>query len=177
MDVPPGPSEISPARKRWQLPLGFVLDGLYNLATNPYVRVASFNEGKFMKKADEELAKRGVAKDMPPEQVALKKKAIRNIIDGLRDGVPIPDDVRVTEVVGLYDPTMFSHLTLEEAKAQRGEHEGTLGAVLLPRNEDEPNRRRFGIKMGHAVPFFRENEIARLTRLGEDVASIAGSRG
>lgn len=169
LDVPTGPSDLSTSRKRWQLPAGFAIDGLYNLLTNPYARTATFREKPFMDKVDTRMAEQGIPKNMDKEQETLKKEAISEIIGNLRDGVPLPPEVRSTEVVGMYDPTMFSTSALERAKTQREEHKGSLGAGLV---SDTPEHRKFSIAMGHTVPFFRENEMRRIAKTANAIENV-----
>ncbi len=169
LDVPVGPSDLPTSRKRWQLPAGFALDGLYNLLTNPYARTATFREKPFMDKVDTRMAEQGISKNMSKEQEALKKEAIAEIIGNLRDGVPLPPEVRSTEVVGMYDPAMFQTSALEKAKTQREEHKGSLGAGLV---SDTPEHRKFAIAMGHSVPFFRENEMHRIAKTANAIDEL-----
>jgi hypothetical protein len=194
IDTPPSQNDISPDRRRWQVPIGFAAHAVQALVTDPYVRATSNPMSGFVRELMPLLGKRGIHEDMSPEQEKLKKEAIALIHENLYAGVPIPEGMKVTEVVGLSDLTMFSpELRADIAKQRTDAREEKMirdisehleanpeasNEEIWMANKDRPvsslgenvatpiseNRRTFGLFMGHNVPNFIPNELGRLER-------------
>jgi len=99
---------------------------------------------------------------MSPEQILMKKQGIKAVELGLSKGIPIPEGLKVTEVVGLNDLLTYSGDFKEEVMEQRKKAPGSLGANRVSRGE---NITSYGADMGHSIPFVsRENEIKRMVR-------------
>lgn len=159
LDTPTGYSKMTDGRRYWQLPLGFAADMAYNLLANPYAWTAAFKEKAFLASARKNLGEHGIVPDPDPEQKVRKQVVGAKILADLRNGMPLPDDVRVTEVVGTYDPSMYTGAFHEAASEQREAHAGSLGATFV---KNEEGNRTAAIAMNHVVPFWRENEMKRI---------------
>jgi len=167
-DTLPGASDSS--IKKWQIPLGFVADNPFTMLTNAYTRVASIKEVAAMIEINKVLAERGIVENMTPEQKKMKEEAILGrgllsgedgIINDLRKGVPIDDNLKLTEVRAVYDPLQYSGSFRREVKQQRENHKGSLGENMVSKSE---NRRVVGIDQAHTFVFFRENELKRIEK-------------
>jgi hypothetical protein len=172
-DTLPGAS-TSPI-KRWQAPLGFIADSVFTIATNAYTKVAILKQKEGAGAVNKLLAKRGIVPNMTPEQKKMKNEIIyggSNIVSGtlkgeygvlndLFKGVPIDENLKVTEVRGMYDPLQYSSKFNSDVKTQKAEHSGSLGENLVSTSE---NRRTFAINQAHTLVFFRENELKRIEK-------------
>ena len=97
-------------------------------------------------------------------------KGIRSIIGGVTKGKPLPENVKVNEIAGIYDPLMFSLKRKRALEAQRDAHKGSLAeSIVKQENEKE---RVFGVRMSHRIPFYRENEMKRWDVLAHILRSI-----
>ena len=169
LDMPVGSSELSNERKKWQIPVGFALDGIYTAVTDSYLRPVMLSDKKFLTSTQEILAERGMPSQSSAEQVALKKEGIKETINSLRQGTPIPENLKVTKVVGLYDPLMYSGAPEKEMRKHKKEHEGSLGASMVSKSK---NQKTFGIDMHHTMPYFRENELKRLREAAKSLETL-----
>lgn len=169
IDTPPASSPIEKEKKRWQIPVGFLADVTNTMMTDQYVKGVIKNDRGFLTGVNEVLAERGISVNMTPEQESLKKKGIMSVIENLRNGVALPEDVKITEVVGIYDPLMYEDKFRRDMQRQSQKHEGSLGAKLKSKTE---NRRTFGASMAHTIPFFRDNELQRLYKAVKDLEDL-----
>ncbi len=181
VDTLPGAS-TSPVKK-WQIPLGFLADGVFTMATNAYTRAAVLKQKEGAGAVNSLLAKRGIVPDMTPEQSKMKHEIMyggSNIVSGtlkgesgvlndLFKGVPIDPSLAVTEVRGKYDPLQYSAAFNAEAKAQKAEHSGSLGETLV---STSGNRRTFAINQAHTLVFFRDNELKRIEKAAESLEKL-----
>ena len=126
LDMPVGSSELSPERKKWQIPIGFALDGVITAATDPYLRPVMMKDKAFLSSVQEIFTEHGMPLVMSEEQVNLKKEGIKETVNALREGTPVPKGLKVTKVVGLADPLMYSGEFRKEAKEHKEEHLKTL---------------------------------------------------
>jgi hypothetical protein len=157
---------------RWQIPLGFVAEfAILKLSGTEYYNKVAAAEKDFTTSIYERLRSRGMELHISDDDLKAKRALVSKSIEQLRAGVPIPDYLRTNEVVGLYDPLMYSpsfHLNaIREAKA-RG---GSLQEHMLP--GPTGNRRQFAIRMTHTPMVIRKNYFRRLVRAG---ASMRGVR-
>src|SRR3989338_8177550 len=172
LDMPVGSADTPEKRKKWQIPVGFALDTAYTMATDPYLRTAMANDKKFLSSTQEIFTERSMPQVMSEEQVALKKQGIKEAINSLRAGTPIPEDLKVTNVVGLYDPLMYSCEFNKEMKAHKKEHRGSLGKSMVSKS---PGQRTFGINMHHTMPYLRENELNRFYQAAKSLKDLKQS--
>ena len=142
---------------------GFAAQTAYTLATDPYTRDVIFKNGKYMDQVNAVLSEKGLTKsNLGSEQLAMKKKVISLVEHELAQGVPWPDGVKATEVVGLQDALTYDPKLNEEAYRQREENPDSLGTHSVKDQGSEDIRVR-SAKMTHAIPFTqRENEIGRM---------------
>jgi hypothetical protein len=172
-DTLPGAS-TSPI-KRWQIPLGFVADSVFTIATNAYTKVAILKQKEGAGAVNKLLAKRDIVPNMTPEQKKMKNEILyggSNVVSGtlkgkygvlndLFKGIPIDKNLKVTEVRGMYDPLQYSSKFNADVKTQKAEHLGSLGENLVSRTD---GRRTFAINQAHTFVFFRENELQRIEK-------------
>lgn len=180
-DTLPGAS-TSPIKK-WQIPLGFVFDGLVTMATNAYTRVAVLKQKEGAVAVNKILAKRGIVPNMTPEQERMKKEIIYGgsnmvsgtlrgeygVINDLRKGIPIDKNLKLTEVRATYDPLQFSSYFNNDVETQKAEHRGSLGENLISRTE---GKRTFAINQAHTLVFFRENELKRIEKAALSIEKL-----
>ncbi len=170
LDMPVGSSDVPKARKRWQIPLGFLADASFTIMTDGYMKPVMKKDKEFLGSTGKVLAERGLVPHVTPEQVELKKKASWEVLQNLRNGTPIPEGLKVTKVVGGNDVLMWSGGTREAMDAQAEAHKGSLGENVISK---EPDQRTFGIKsMHHSMPYFRTNELKRLVRAAAVVGAL-----
>lgn len=171
IDTAPGTSDVSKSLKKWQIPIGFAVETAVASVTDPYLREVIRRDKGFLESTKKFLKKtKGIEVNMTEEQERMKKAAVRELIENLRNGTPIPEGVKVTEVVGDHDLLMYQPGFSDRLQEQEEEHEGSLGEKIV-KGEDK-NRRVFGAHMGHAIPFLRESEIRRLTVAADSLRSI-----
>ena len=156
--------------QKWQIPLGFAAEIAYQLASNPYGREVGQGEGTFMKTIKEELEKKGISLKTGEED--LKNKVISKFLDELRSGIPIPEGVKTNEVIGIYDPLMYSSEVKWASEKREWEEAGkhSLGESIIPTEEE--NRRRFAINQTHTPAVVRENYFKRLVKVAEEMESL-----
>ena len=149
--------------KKYQIPAGFAADSLVLLATKPYNRKVALGESKFMDEVNKVLEKeRGIRPNMTNEQEKLKKQSLSSVVWGLGKGLTLKPETKITQVIGLKDPTMYTPKVNMKAKQHRAEYEGNLGRNIVP--EENENVRTFSADMGHTRPFFRESEFRRMEK-------------
>lgn len=149
--------------KKYQIPAGFAADSLVLLSTRPYNRTVALGEAKFMDKVNQVLEKeKGIHPNMTEEQEKLKKQSLSSVVWGLGKGLTLKPETKITQVIGLKDPTMYTPKVNRKAKQHRAEYEGNLGRNIVP--EESENVRTFSADMGHNRPFFRESEFRRMEK-------------
>ncbi|HSX25356.1 MAG TPA: hypothetical protein VLG69_05300 [Candidatus Andersenbacteria bacterium] len=175
-DTLPGASTST--AKKWEIPIGFLLDGPFTLATNPYTRVAVTKEGKAMKELEKILAEKGINRNMDSDQARMKMEAIYGdgiasgewgVINSLRQGIPIDPNLKLTEVRAKYDPLQFSPQFLAHLKDKKAKAPGSLAQNTVSASE---NWRRVGINQAHTFVFFRENELKRIEGAAKGLEKI-----
>ncbi len=172
IDTPPGMSDSSRSVKRLQIPIGFLLENTYAMATDPYLRAVMKDDKKLLSSVSAVLEKeKGIKVSMSPEQTQLKKKAISEVIENLRNGTPIPEGLKVTEVVGAYDTLMYKDSFRKKLKEKRKSHKGSIGETLVS-DASKSGRRSFGANMSHSIPYFRKNELQRLQTAVEGLEKL-----
>ena len=85
----------------------------------------------------------------------------------LRGGISVPKGLKTNEIVGIYDPLMYSSEFHKKSKEHAKEHKGSLGENIVP-NKNE-NRRKFGVHETHTPKVVRENYFNRLIQTGEEL--------
>ncbi len=144
---------------------GFAAQAAYTLTTDAYTRDVIFKNGKYMDQVNKLLSDKGLTKsNVGSEQLTMKKKVIGLVEHELAQGVPWPDGVKATEVVGLQDALTYDSKLNEEAYRQRVNNPSSLGTHSV-KDQPNPNIRVRSAKMTHAIPFTqRENEILRMSK-------------
>jgi hypothetical protein len=163
----PGSSHTPPGLKAIQTAIGFGLDSAQATKRDPYIAKAWEIEGKFVEDINAKLAARGMTVNSSADQVSMKQKGLRSLVSNLLKGSPIPNDMRVTEEVGLDDWLTYSPFFNKEARSQRDERENSLQKYLVTKEGEGGGRKRYGIDMAHVPPFYRQNELKRLNRAAE----------
>lgn len=152
--------------KPLQIPLGFTAEAAAQSLTNPAVQKIGAGMGAFQKRMAIILQKKGIEENMSLGQKALKGAALFSIITGLGNKISLDSKLKVTKVIGLKDPTMYTPSFNGEAQVHREKtiegHGGKkgLGDNLVP--EENKNQRTYGLDMSHTIPFFRESEFKRM---------------
>ena len=162
--------------KYLQIPLGFVAEGIFQSLTNPAVKGIGKRMETFQTAVANELDEKGITDQMSPEQRMIKKKALISILTNLGKTIALKETTRLTQVIGLNDPTMYTPGFSRDAEEHRGttltKNDGvqSLGDNMVPGAND--NTRTFGVDMGHTIPFFRQNEFKRMRRAAEALDAI-----
>jgi len=173
IDTPPGPknaeSSASSLMKKARLYGGFALEVGLALADAPFNRAIVFGDKKYVSQVNAVLAEKGIRENMTPEQEKMKKEGIRTVVNTLAEGVPMPEQIRIREVIGLEDTLMDSSKLKKAVEEKRKKQEtlyekegGTLGKHSVTDNEYVTS---YGADMRHWIPFpVRENEIKRMAQ-------------
>jgi hypothetical protein len=179
IDTPPAQIDRSPFRRAIQTGLGFAIPGIYSKYFNPYMRVIKKNDDKFLKDKNAFLLEeKGIKQNNSKEQDAMKNELIMRVIKNLLTrGFPAPKDLKFTEVIGTQDPTMWSPMlnlklmvnklkflkkdNLRKDELGRKERVDDIRQNMIQTTE---NRRTFGAKMPHLIPYLRKNELERIKR-------------
>lgn len=169
MQVPVGTS--TGKLRNWQIPTGFVIDIIYQVLTSKYGRDVGCAENKFIATVYQKLLDRGIARQISEDDIRIKRQLIDSLIRELRKGVPIPKYLKTNEVIGIYDPLMYSIAFHEKANCKRSIISGSLGANIFP--SDEQNRRRFAIRMSHTPKVVRKNYFKRLLSAGQMIQELS----
>lgn len=160
IDTPPGPDNNPNFINKIKTFGGFALEAAHTLITDPYTRASIMGNGKYMEQVNAAIEEKGITGNMTEEQVRMKRQGIRLVLDSLAKGVPIPDDLKVTEVIGTSDMLTYSKDFNEQLSKQREEHAGSMAMNRISKSD---NITAYGADMGHAIPFVtRENEIRRM---------------
>lgn len=164
MQAPVG-IEDSWNKKWWGFVPGFAVEGMLQMATSGYSRKVGGAEGTFIDIVTKAAEEKGITKSDDPEENKRKEEVIKKLLTELGKGMPIPEDLKTNEVVGIYDPLMNGEFR-ERVKEMNEEWRGWgIGENIVPR-EDE-NRRQFAIKETHTPKVVRENYFKRLVRAAE----------
>ena len=154
--------------RKLQVPLGFVAEGIYQFATEHGVRKVILGQGEFFDKMYRVLPE-NIRPRMDQSQIKRKTEGLGALKKAVMSGAPLPEKIKVSETVGVYDPLMFSMDRKRQYDRRVTERAGSLGANILPSKKGE---RIFGLKMTHRVPFFRNNEFKRWDKLAEIISSL-----
>ncbi|MEI6352508.1 MAG: hypothetical protein WCO35_01055 [Candidatus Nomurabacteria bacterium] len=171
INTPPGQSDPLTKFKKIKIKAGFVLQVLYSMVNDPYMRDVMMQDRKFLSSKNKILSDRGIVLNMSPEQKNKKEKVISEVVQDLVDGVFIPNDLKITEIIGKSDPLMYSSKFNDKLKEQRNRFterrdiEGESLGENIVSNDNEPNRRTFGIGTNHSIPFLRPSEFQRLKKV------------
>ncbi len=170
MNVPVATSES--ALRRWQIPAGFVTEfAIQAVSGSDYNKFVASAEKDFTGLIYDKLRERGIETHLSDEDLKLKKILVSRSIEEMRNGIPVPPDLKTNEVIGLYDPLMYSSERRNRAEIQSAEHVGSLGEHTIQAPGD--NRRQFAIHMTHTPAVVRENYFTRLIRAGEQMRQLA----
>jgi len=175
INIPPGQSNVSEKIKKWQIPVGFILQVANSLITDSYMRKVMLGDKEFIDSKNSILAEKGIRADMSPEQSDLKKKSLSLILKNLTSGVPIPTYMKVTELIGTYDPLMYSPKFNKKVKEQKSKFKNKQNKPLgenIVANEDNQNRRTFGVSTSHNIPLLRDSEFRRLKKAALSLAEL-----
>ncbi len=166
-----------------QVPLGFIAETGYQLATNPDLKKIEDGRAKFAKNLREVMAARGVHAHMDDEQAQYKKEIVGpggrdfpmgKLVRDLVTGVPMGENVKSNEIVGRRDPTLYSPLRHLQALA-KDRQPASLGSSITSRTHK--NRRVFGgVKMSHSIPSYRESVLRRMDRAAEEMLRLRKTR-
>ena len=176
IDTPPSQNETHSLPRALQTPLGYTVAGIQSFFTDPMTR-ASANPfvGQVVEELMPHLELRGIHEEMHKEQKASKEKAIARVLAEFYAGIPVPPGLKVTEVVGLDDMTMFLPFSRSKREAhaaaavQREVYGGTLGERIV---SDDPKRRTFGINATHTIPNLTPTVLKRLHRAAEAIEGL-----
>ncbi|TRZ51691.1 hypothetical protein D4R99_03995 [bacterium] len=158
--------------QKWQIPLGFAAEIAYQLTSNPYGSEVGKGEKTFMETIGTELKEKGIEPHLSEEDLKNKNKVISKLLDELRNGVPIPSNLKTNEVIGIYDPLMYTTEVKWAAEKREWEEAGkhSLGQSIIPTEEE--NRRRFAINQTHTPSVVRENYFKRLVKVAEGMEKM-----
>jgi hypothetical protein len=118
------------------------------------------------------LRDRGIVTQFSDEDLRSKKMLVSRSIEEMRSGIPIQPDLKTNEIIGIYDPLMYSGERRSRAEIQSEEHAGSLGEHLIEAPSD--NRRQFAVNMTHTPAVVRENYFKRLIRAGDQMRQLSG---
>lgn len=161
--------------RKWQIPVGFVMDMVYQSLTSRYGRDVGCAEKKFIATIHQKLLGRGISQHTSEEDISVKRRLIAQLTHEFRVGVPIPERLKTNEVIGIYDPLMCSRDFQEEANYRRSRAPGSLGSNIVPSGEQ--GRRRFAIRMTHNPNVVRKNYFKRLIGVGQLIHKLSVHRG
>lgn len=164
----------SPLRKL-QMAGGLVGESAMQARVNPGVEAIAERWQPFMKVMRERLSHK-MLPQMSPEQIKAKQLLRFSLAQALLSGSSIPENVKVTEIVGLDDPLIYSKERAEDSRErtkqmriESGEF-GPLQGKLLPRKKE--NERIVTVPMPHLVPFYRKSEYERFDKLVSSIDKI-----
>lgn len=178
MFAPVGTKDLNAGIERSaQMIGGFVGEGLVQIQMNQGVKVTESLKPAFFAVSREALAAQ-LPVEMDEEQQRTKRAGLRALGSALLRGTQIPENVKVTQVIGLDDPFIYSSARNEEVRARSKElklQTGTWGGLqgrVLPRASE--NARTIAVDNSHFMAPYRESEFARFDGL---VAAIQRVRG
>ena len=177
VDTPPSQNNTQTLPPEWQIWAGFGIDGVLGFLNDPMTRASSNPlTGSVVEELKPILERKGIKEEMSPEDELLKKTAIKEVINTLYKGTPVPADLKVTEVIGTEDFTMFLPLSPQKSaftakvEKQRSEHTGSLGERRT--SEKFSDRRTVGVNMGHVIPNITPTVLRRLKRTTESLLDV-----
>ncbi|MEI7480367.1 MAG: hypothetical protein WCJ59_01950, partial [bacterium] len=156
--------------RSYEIPLGFAAEIALQFS-NEYARAVAPKEGDFTSMIYEKLREKGIDEHMSPEDIKNKKKVLSEALSQLRSGIPVPQGIQTNEIVGIFDPLMYSNEFRKQSNFHNLDHKGSLGEKIVP-GEDE-NRRRFGINETHTPQVVRFNYFKRLIKVGEFLKELS----
>ncbi len=176
MYAPAGVSNLNTSPLRGaQVAGGFVGEGAQQALQNPRVQMIGKLQPGFFAAVRERLANR-MPVQMDAEQKSAKRSGLMALAGALLKGAPVPENVKVTRIVGLDDSLVYSQERADEVAARSKEQKlqsGTWGPLqgrALPRENE--NERTFAINMPHLIPFYRESELSRIDGVVQAVANL-----
>ena len=113
---------VSMGRKRnknWQIKLGFATNGIREMLMNPGVKIIGAKMKDFQEKTTALLEKKGIHKNMSKEEAKIKHESNWTIINSLGQNLEIDKSVKLTKIVGLKDPTMYTKSFNKNAYSSR----------------------------------------------------------
>ncbi|HVX91446.1 MAG TPA: hypothetical protein VHC20_07605 [Candidatus Paceibacterota bacterium] len=159
-----------------QMTAGFAGEIAYQSLTNPDASSVVRQQSAFSEALKEKVARR-MPVQMNTEHAAAKRAALIALGQALLTGAPVPSTIKVTEVIGLDDPLIYSKerkdgslARTKQMRIERGAF-GPLQGKVLPRSA--PNERVFGLPMSHTLPFYRTSEFSRFDRVVEAVDALS----
>lgn len=162
-----------------QVPLGFVGETAYQLASNPDMKKIETGRELFAKSLRDVMATRGVPAHRDDGEAKRKEEILgplgRNVpssklVRDLVTGVPLGENIKSNEIIGRRDPTLYSPLRHLQALAKEREP-ASLGSSITPRTHQ--NRRVFGgVKMSHSLAFYRANTLKRWDKAAEKILGL-----
>jgi len=164
---------VGAERRRWQIPAGFVSEFAIQKLWGPeYNNAVAAAERDFTESIYQKLRERGIRPHMTDQDIKAKKTLVSKSIDQLRNGIPIPENLKTNEIIGIYDPLMYSLSFQSEAAREGEEKKGSLQEHMVEAPSE--NRRQFAIAMTHTPAVVRENYFKRIIRAGESVRALRG---
>ncbi|MEK7600999.1 MAG: hypothetical protein AAB480_00500 [Patescibacteria group bacterium] len=179
IDTAPGQTPGAASTRKVRTFGGFFATGAWELGADilsgrNYLFTTILNEQKFVRQVFPVLAEKGINVHMEPGDIRLKKEAISNVLKNLYAGVPIPENLKVTEVRGQYDLLTFTPGFSSKLAEQREKARGSLGQNIV--KTEEKNRRVHGADMMHNVPNFPESAFARMHRAAKGLEAVQKQR-
>ena len=157
-----------------QIAGGFGVEAVAQVvAGSPDAQMISRGEAQFALGVRELIQKRKAEPiDESPQQVVRKRKALQAIVRSVLFTPPDVSGLRVDKVTGVYDWTTRSGARTREYGERTGipESEQTLGTRILGRKD--PMHRDHVASMRHLVPFFRESEMLRWSRVSLKIKKL-----
>lgn len=168
IDTPPSVYNTQTFSKSTQVQAGFAIDGIKGIISDPMSRAsASPFLGSVVEGLKPALARKGIREEMTPDQALWKKGAIKKVLADFFKGTPVPEGVKITEVIGTSDTTMFAPFSKERRRVQRAAretketYEGSLAQHTIAESD---TRRTFAADMTHMIPNITPTVLRRLHR-------------
>ena len=139
-------------------------------APNAYGRNVASAEGDFTSMIYDKLQNKGIEKHLSDEDKRNKNAVLSKAMKEMLGGIPVPKWLNTNEIIGKYDPLMYSNEFRKEANAHEEEFKGSFGQNMVP--TEEKNRRKFGINETHTPKVVRENYLKRIIHLGKELNKI-----
>ncbi len=154
-----------------QMVAGFFGEGAYQWLVDPAVSTIMSGTGKFVE-ASRALSGKEFPVRMDERQKKLKDSVVKSIRSKLLGGgISVPNGIKTNQIVGEFDPLMYSPTRGLEFVTQNLMHPGSLGEDLIQSSTD-PHARVFGAEMSHRVPFYRDTEFRRWDGAADAVNAI-----
>lgn len=151
--------------KKLQLKGGFIAEIVCQALMNTYGREVGNAEHEFISVIHHKLLDRGIEPRISEVDIRIKSQLINKLINQLLEGTSIPIELKTNEVIGIYDPLVYTWGNQKVARTHHDRACGSLGANIVP--SSEKCRRRFAIKMTHTPAVIRRNYFKRLIKAAE----------